>query len=103
MKEIPCPHQRTKLPKHEPEMPDHFPLTKEEIAELLEEAKTAENSLVVKIQIRLCQGIPGFVCPPLLEGPIFDKEVEISELYVANRHKGAIFKLVEKLHSIMVR
>ena len=103
MNVIPCPHESGVVVDREQKAPDHHPLTKEEIAALLDEAKTSENSLTSKIQVRLCQGIPGYVCPRGIDGPVSDKENEISKLYVENFRKGADPELVEKLYSIMMR
>lgn len=103
MKIISCPHESGAVADHTKEAPDHHPLTREEIVALLNEAKTSENPLTSQIQVRLCQGIPGYVCPRVIEGSVSDKENEIGELYVANFRKGADPELVEKLHTIMMR
>jgi hypothetical protein len=103
MKVIPCPHQSGAVADHYQEAPNHYPLTKEEIAELLKEAQTSKNPLTSQIQIRLCQGIPGYVCPKAIDGPVSDKENEISELYVENYRKGADPELVEKIYTILMR
>ncbi len=70
MKVIPCPHESGAVADHTHEAPDHHPLTRQEIAELLDEAKTSTNPLTSQIQVRLCQGIPGYVCPRVIEGPL---------------------------------
>jgi len=103
MKIIPCPHKSGAVADLTQEAPDHHPLTREEIAVLLEEAKTSENPLTSQIQVRLCQGIPGYMCPRVTKGPVSDKDKEISALYVANFRKGADPELVEKLYTIMMR
>ena len=103
MKVIPCPHENRALTVHEQEAPNHHPLTKDEIAVLLDEAKTSENPLTSQIQVRLYQGIPGYVCPRVIAGPVFDKQNEIDGLYVENFRKGADPELIEKLFAIMTR
>lgn len=103
MKVILCPHESGAVVDHKQEAPDHHTLTREEIAVLLDEAKTSKNPLTSQIQGRLCQGIPGYVCPRLIDGPVSDKENEINELYVENFRKGADPELVKKLYMIMMR
>lgn len=103
MKVIPCPHESGAVADLKQEAPDHHPLTKEEIAALLDEAKTSENPLTSQIHVRLCQGIPGYVCPRVIEGPVRKKEIEIGKLYIENFRKGADPELVEKLYTIMMR
>lgn len=103
MESIPCPHDSGSVPYYKT-APDHHPLTKEEIARLLEEAKDDESQiLVAKVQIRLHQGIPGQVCPREISGPIADKECEINKLFVGNYRKGADPKLVDQLYEIITR
>ena len=102
MNVIPCPHISGAVVDGR-QAPDHHPLTKEEIAALLDEAKTSENPLTSQIQMRLLQGIPGQVCPRVTHGPIAEKEREISRLYVEHYRKGADPELVEGLYAIMVR
>ncbi len=103
MKEILCPHDSGAVTNPRQVVADHHPLTKKEIAALLEEARDSENPLTSKIQIRLCQGIPGLVCPRAIEGPVSDKENEINALYVENFQKGADPKIVDELYAIMMR
>ena len=103
MKVIPCPHESGAVSDHTQEVPDHHPLTREEIAVLLDEAKTSGHPLTSQIQVRLCQGIPGYVCPRVIEGSVSDKDNEISERYVGNFRRGADTELVEELYAIMVR
>ena len=100
---VPCPHESGAVARSDQEAPDHHPLTKGEIAALLEEAKTSQNPLTAQIQERLCQGIPGYVCPRVDEGPVADKDAEISRLYVENFRKGSDPDLVDKLYEIMMR
>lgn len=103
MKVIPCPHESGAVTDHRQEAPDYHPLTKYDITVLLEEAKTSKNPLTSRIQIRLCQGIPGYVCPRVDDGPVFEKENEISKLYVEHFRKGADHELVERIYAIMMR
>ncbi len=103
MKVIQCPHESGEVADFRQEAPDHHPLTREEIATLLEEAKTAKEPIISLIQIRLCQGIPGYVCPRHIDGPVAEKETEIDELYVRNYRRGADPAIVQQLYQIMVR
>ena len=103
MEVIPCPHESGTVTDHKEKAPNHHPLTREEIAALLDEAKTAENTLASRIQVRLCQGIPGYACPRDIDGPVSDKTNEIDELYVKNFRKGADPELVKKLYTIMMQ
>ncbi len=103
MQVIPCPHESGAVANHKQRAPDHHPLTKEEIAVLLDEAKTSNSSLASQIQIRLCQGIPGYVCPRVINGPVSDKECEINKLYVENFRRGADLEIVDQYRSPLIR
>lgn len=100
---IPCSHESGAVSDYKQKVPNHYPLKKEEIIALLDEAKNAVNPRTSQIQVRLCQGIPGYVCPRVTDGPVAKKENEISELYVENFRKGADPELVEKIYTIMMR
>lgn len=105
MKVIPCPHEKRLIHSCTKRMPNHHPLTREEIAGLLDEAKGSVNPLRSQIQGRLYQGIVGFTCPSPIRGPMFEKEKEICRLYLENLRieKGSNPDLVEALYAIMVR
>ena len=103
MKVIPCPHESGDVEDYSRQAPDYHPLNKEEIADLLNEAKTAKGILYSQIQIRLCQGIPGYVCPRIIDGPVADKESQINALYIEKSREGASPETVEQFYAIMTQ
>ncbi len=103
MKIIPSPHESGAVVDYTKRALDHHPLTKDEIAALLNEAKTSEEPLTSEIQVRLSQGIQGYLSPRVISGSIFDKQNEIDVLYVANFRRGADPELVDRFYAIMIR
>lgn len=71
---------------------DHYPLTTQEVIDLLEVARiTKDNSgfnpqealqALSSIQIRLDQAIPGMTCPRPIDGPVAEKQRAFDEAYV---------------------
>jgi hypothetical protein len=83
---------------------DFHPLSKREIRNLLCHAKqTGNNRVRNSIQIRLSQGIKGYVCPCSISGGVLEKELAISQLYLNNMYVGPTNRLVNELFSIMNR
>lgn len=102
MKEIPCPHRRAGFDLRVT-LPDYHPLTKGEIGALLDEAREKKKTFdLIRISVRLVQGIPGMICPRPEEGPLGEKMVRLYDCFCANRNKGADPKLVAELYRIMV-
>jgi hypothetical protein len=84
------------------EVSTFHPLTKRGIWNLLRHAQQTGNSRTRNsIQIRLCQGIKGHVCPMPIAGLVVQKENEISELYLDNGNFGPTNILVNKLFNLM--
>lgn len=102
---IDCPHS------HEGRVPDHYPLTRGEVADLLVEARLRYDyantdfhpSDVSSIQVRLDQAIPGQVCPRLIDGPVADAERQFSSFYVnwLRSGVGADEKIVNAICNII--
>lgn len=99
---IPCLYEQGKVRKDQT-VSDYHPLTKQEIADLLRVAQTADPSTANSIQFRLCQGIKGQECPRPISGRVAQRESEISSLYVANFQKGADPTLVNRFYDLMTK
>ena len=99
---IPCPHDTGAEPDHTREVADHNPLTRLEIAEIMEAARDERDSCkVAGYQVRLSQGIVGQVCPRRIDGPVAMRGVIINELFVELRQFGADPVLVDVLWRAM--
>lgn len=99
---IPCQHETGAVPDAQ-QVSDYHPLTREAIADLLIAAQEQRDDvqIVSSIQVRLCQGIVGFECPHLIEGPIAEAQYRISKLYMQWYEQGADPGLVEELYALM--
>lgn len=72
--------------------PDYYPLTTQEVIELLETARALKDHAgiysreatqgIASIQIRLGQGIPGMIVPYEMHGPVAEKHNALDEAYV---------------------
>lgn len=86
-------------------IPDYYPLTKQEIAELLQQAQEAwqckDDRTLFSIQRRLEQGIIGQQCPMPDEGPVDKATSDLDELFVSRKGHWTDFGLVEALYAIM--
>jgi hypothetical protein len=100
-KEIPCPHMDQKFHSTLELLPNFHPLTKEEIRELLEEAKGKEGQIIIQIFQRLVQGIKGMTCPQPLEGPLSEKVEKLSSIYLQSYKGGADEKKVEEIFYVL--
>lgn len=84
------------------EIPDFHPLTKRDIYNLLQRAKqTGDWQVRNSIQIRLTQGVRGYMCPRLIDGPVAKKENAVSSLYLEHRYRAPTTTLVNQLHRMM--
>ena len=96
---IECTHE------HDEQIPDYYPLTKEEIAELLSTAYQAhilkDSFTTSSIQVRLDQGIRGIMCPREIDGPVAKRESQLDSLFVKNVHRGADPELVQQFYQLM--
>lgn len=84
---------------------DYYPLTKQEIAELLQYAQEAwqcgDIRTLASIQCRLDQGIAGQQCPKPDEGPVAKATNDLDELFVSRKGHYTDFDLVDALYAIM--
>lgn len=81
---IPCPYP------HNETVPDYHPLTEEEILDLLNAARDANQlsdysesvTTISDIQVRLNQGIVGIICPRPIDGPLAWRLNAVDSLYM---------------------
>ncbi|MEI8339771.1 MAG: hypothetical protein WCF94_03860 [bacterium] len=99
---IPCLHEAGKETNWHKTVPDYYPLSKGEIAQLLDEAKTVKHLETAQILCRLHQGVIGKECPDQAHGPIAEKMERIANIYWGNLEKGASDEIVDEIHKIMV-
>jgi len=99
---LPCLHEKMGSDDHIQIVPDHHPLTKSEIKELLQRAANPSISCVslASIQVRLLQGIPGYTCPRPYEGLVAEKEMLISSLFV-KEYEHPTDATTEQMYGIM--
>lgn len=100
--EKPCQHHAT---QHEngQEHPDHHPLRREEVAELLTFMKlgAADAGLWSKAAVRLCQAIPGMTCPRPINGAVARKHLKLENLLVSKAEEGATPDLVSAIMALL--
>lgn len=86
-------------------IPDYYPLTKQEIAEMLQQAQEAwqckDNRTLFSIHCRLEQGIVGQECPKPDEGPVAEATSDLDELFVSRKGHWTDVELVDALYAIM--
>lgn len=68
---IPCLHECGKA-AWDQTVPDHHPITREEMQLLILAAQTEGEMARAEVCIRLQQGVPDYTCPIPLKGPIRD-------------------------------
>lgn len=74
---IPCLHECGKA-AWDQTVPDHHPITREEMHLLILAAQTEGEMARAEVHIRLQQGVPGYTCPIPLKGPVRDAMFLIS-------------------------
>jgi hypothetical protein len=84
---------------------NHYPLTKQEIAELLQRAQEAYRDndcrTIFSIQRRLEQGIVGQECPMPDEGPVDKATNDLDKLFVSQKGHYTDLEIVDALYAIM--
>lgn len=101
--EIPCPHEAyPSIPSHKTH-PNHHPLTRDEIVELLDFARDHKEDVVAvsKAQVRLIQGIPGVTCPSSTDDEVARKKAKLNQIFVDRFELGGAPDLVEVIESFM--
>jgi hypothetical protein len=87
---------------HVVDLPDHHPLTRDEVLKLLELAVTADTKLFNRIQCRLVQGVAGVTCPLQVDGEVADRINRLERIYVSFRGRpDSLSELADKLYSLM--
>ncbi|MDQ1283717.1 MAG: hypothetical protein QG620_65 [Patescibacteria group bacterium] len=101
--EIPCPHEAYGDIPLDKDLPDYHPLTRSEIADLLNFARDHENDgiAVSKAQVRLIQGIPGMTCPRAIDNNVAEREARLSEIFVNRYRLGGTDDLVDAIEMLM--
>jgi hypothetical protein len=108
--EIPCPHEEAKkMDKYHnlSELPDHHPITREEIAKLLDDVDDASDDGAIytkkncAILTRLIQGIEGMTCARPAYGRLYNKWVQVDALYKKVLRSGSNPAVVEQIYQIM--
>ena len=80
----------------------YHPLTKRMIRQLLHHAhQTGDSRVRNSIQIRLCQGVKGYMSPRETKGFVSDKEDLVSMLYLDNHYAVPTKSLVNKFYKLM--
>lgn len=98
----PCKHLTGEVPDWTEKVEDYHPLSREEIAELLEAAAHTENTRhTAEIQDRLIQGIKGMTCPRRVDGPVAKRMFDLEWLFTSKRRLGATPDLLEKFDRII--
>lgn len=100
--EIPCPHANSAVPSSIAAK-DHHPLSTQEIAELLDFARDHKGNgcAVAKVQIRLCQGIPGMTCPRPERNEAARRLARLTEIFMNRYEEGGTPDLVKAIESAM--
>lgn len=100
--DLPCPHAAGGIPSDRT-MPDYEPLTRDQVAALLDRAASAQGDAVAvaKLQVRLGQALPGNTCPRQAEGTVADREARLGALFVERYREGGTPKLTSAVWSIL--
>lgn len=99
---IPCLHETGVALNSAERVDDHHPLTKQQVAEILEAAATERDyRIVAGYQCRLGQGVIGNVCPHVIDGPVSMRRNIIDHLFVDLRQLGADPVLVDVIWHAM--
>ena len=104
--EIPCPHEANPRLLKDVPAPDHHPLDREEVMELLllAERNLNDGRLLNKIPIRLCQAIPDKVCPEDSDSKVRKSAATITRLFVDFVNDHPLYNkesVVEKIMEII--
>lgn len=104
---IPCPHEMNRALDTSLTLPYYHPLTLEELRELVTLFITRkgldmtyykhEVQAASSVQVRICQAVPGLVCPYQIEGPIAVRHERVNSLLFS---KKSITQIVEKIWAI---
>lgn len=81
---IPCPHETNPKLSPKKQHPDYHPLTRDAVRAMLITALAPESKgrIRVDIQCRLCQAIPGTMCPSSIDDENAQKDALLNRLYV---------------------
>jgi hypothetical protein len=78
---------------------DHQPLTRAEVREILERAATLPRRQLSAVQVKLCQGIPGYTSPRPVRGKAAEKALTLNSMFVdaVGHNQAALPLLVEPI------
>ena len=98
-----CPHKADPSIPSDRTLPDYHPISREEIAKLLNFARDHKEDVVAisGALVRLGQGIPGVTCPRSLDDDVARKNVELDQIFWDRYELGGTSDLVEVLESLM--
>ncbi len=100
-----CQHDSGIEKDHRKVVPDHHPLTRDEIAELLKMAKglniVTQNDEFNKIQMRLNQGVMGMTCPPPTYGDVADKMFAMRRIFRKRFAEGPTVDMIDAFDSLL--
>jgi hypothetical protein len=99
--EIPCGHGEDDDETRK--IPDHYPLDRRGIEDMLKLAQRHQDDFVTvtRIQIRLCKAIPGMTCPLPETGDIADRAYKLDAAFVNEYQRGAAPDLVDRIAQII--
>jgi len=98
---IACPHELSGM-DGDMSHPDHHPLTKRDIKNLLMHARQNGNYMTRNsILIRLVQGIKGYTCPGPIMGHIAGLESMITGLFMSYHKERPTKQLVNQMYNLM--
>jgi hypothetical protein len=100
MKKIPCKHETGEVPDTHTTVSDYYPLSRDEVVTLLEEAKSG-GRIVSEVQVRLNQGIKGMTCPRPIVGDVAERSNKLDQFYVDNYEYGAIPRVVDTIMDLL--
>lgn len=98
--EIPCPHRAGVVPGFSETASDYHPLTREDIAVLLKEVRLNGRECFRAVLVRLCQGIPGMVCPPPTSGPVAMRAERLRDLLAREGRKDPLPDVINRIVEI---
>lgn len=101
--EIPCPHEANGSIPASRTLPNHHPLTGDEIAKLLDFARDHQGDgfALAKVAVRLMQGVPGSVCPNTIDDEVARRRNEVNRVFIRRYKFGGTPDLVEAFEQIM--
>jgi hypothetical protein len=90
---------------HDKDVPDYEPLSRDQVAALLNEAASASArsdwQTAARLQCRLGRALPGKTCPRQIDGPVARRGARLNRLFAGRYAEGGTPELTGAVWSIL--